>query len=261
MEPYLRERQRQEKTAKAVGLGLAAALHVAAALLLVFSGVKYLYPPPQEQTFLIDFQDSEEELISQRFDGDAPRAEEPDLSREVEIVQRSASPYDAAKENLTPEAKPDDFGDVSVPTPEPKEEPKLDPRASFPGMAKKDTSLTAPHSATNPSATFKAGQPKGNTNSGVTSGRPNAHLEGRSVNGSLPRPSYGVQKDGTVVVDIWVDPYGNVTEARPGAEGTTVTDSELWNAARKAALGAHFNQSPDAPARQHGTITYIFKLK
>ena len=81
------------------------------------------------------------------------------------------------------------------------------------------------------------------------------------MNGTLPRPSYPVQATGTVVVDIWVDNYGNVQKAVAGAEGTTVTDKDLWNAARKAALGAHFNMSAEAPAMQKGTITYIFRLK
>jgi len=58
-----------------------------------------------------------------------------------------------------------------------------------------------------------------------------------------------------------VDQYGNVTEAIPGAEGTTVTDKTLWNAARNAAMKAHFNMDAHAPAVQSGTITYIFKLK
>ncbi len=60
---------------------------------------------------------------------------------------------------------------------------------------------------------------------------------------------------------IWVDQYGTVTKAIAGADGTTVTDSRLWTAARNAAMGAHFNQSVDAPALQEGTITYIFSLK
>ena len=80
------------------------------------------------------------------------------------------------------------------------------------------------------------------------------------MNGTLPRPSYGVQKAGTVVVEIWVDNYGNVQKAVAGAAGTTVTDKTLWQAARKAALGAHFNMSADAPALQKGTITYVFNL-
>ena len=64
-----------------------------------------------------------------------------------------------------------------------------------------------------------------------------------------------------VVVQIKVDQYGNVKEAIPGVEGTTVTDKNLWNAARKAAMETHFNMSADAPALQQGTITYRFKLQ
>jgi TonB family protein len=86
-------------------------------------------------------------------------------------------------------------------------------------------------------------------------------VAGRSVNGTLPRPSYGVQADGKVVVKIWVDQYGNVTKAQAGVEGTTATDKTLWQAAYKAALGAHFNMDATAPALQEGTITYIFRMR
>ena len=44
-------------------------------------------------------------------------------------------------------------------------------------------------------------------------------------------------------------------------EGTTVTNTALWNAARAAAMKAHFNMSADAPVLQTGTITYKFKLQ
>ncbi len=91
-----------------------------------------------------------------------------------------------------------------------------------------------------------------------TEGNANAHVSGRSVLGSLPKPSYDVQIIGTVVVQIKVDQYGNVTEAVPGVEGTTVADSGLWNASRNAAMKAHFNMSADAPVVQTGTITYVF---
>ena len=150
---------------------------------------------------------------------------------------------------------------MPVPTPEPKSEPKLDPRASFPGMAKKDTSLTAPHAASEATDQFKAGQAAGNTAHGRTDGKPNAHVKGRNTVGNLPRPVYNVQESGTVVVDIWVDNYGNVVKAVPGGEGTTVMDKALLTAARKAALETHFNMSADAPAMQEGTITYYFNLK
>ena len=92
-------------------------------------------------------------------------------------------------------------------------------------------------------------------------GSANANLKGRTVAGSLPKPSYGVQAEGIVVVQIKVDQYGNVTEAIPGAEGTTATNKALWNAARNAAIKAHFNMKADAPALQTGTISYVFRLK
>jgi len=87
-----------------------------------------------------------------------------------------------------------------------------------------------------------------------------AVLAGRSVNGTLPRPTYNTSASGKVVVNIWVDNYGTVQKAVAGAEGTSVTDKNLWQAARKAAMGASFNMDADAPALQMGTITYIFKM-
>lgn len=89
----------------------------------------------------------------------------------------------------------------------------------------------------------------------------NAKLAGRSINGTLPRPVYSSQASGKVVVDVWVDNYGNVQKAVAGVEGTTVADKDLWQAARKAALGAHFNMDAEAPALQKGTITYLFSIK
>ena len=259
MKEYIRVREKQEKTSRTVGAVLAVSIPLLAVLLCSCSGFKYIWPPPQETSFVIDFTEEVEPVIQHR-NGSQPRAEEVDRTKAVELIQKSESPYVAdSKQNLTPATKPDPVGDVDVPTPA--QEPELDPRASFPGMSKKDTTLTAPHTATEASEGFKAGQPQGNTDKGQTIGKPNAHLQGRNVVGSLPRPAYSVQQSGTVVVTIWVDQYGNVTKAQPGAEGTTVTDKTLWNAARTAALGAHFNQKADAPALQQGTITYIFTLK
>ena len=185
-----------------------------------------------------------------------------DKEKPIELVQRSESPVVAKRDNLTPATKPDDFGDVDVPEPPREKEPELDPRAAFPGMAKKDTTLTAAHSASEEAATYKPGQPTGNVPKGNTEGKPNAHLEGRTVDkAGLKKPVYSSQESGKVVVKIWVDQYGKVQKAVPGADGTTVTDKALWTAARNAALETGFNMSSNAPALQEGTITYIFNLK
>ena len=85
------------------------------------------------------------------------------------------------------------------------------------------------------------------------------NLKGRSIVGSLPKPAYDVREGGTVVIRIKVDQYGNVTEAVPGVEGTTITDEGLWKACRSSASMVHFNASADAPVVQTGTITFKFE--
>ncbi|MBO4339852.1 MAG: energy transducer TonB [Bacteroidales bacterium] len=263
MQPYERTREKREKVANVTGLLVTVAVHALALVLCLTGGLSYLDPPPPERApLVIEFED---ELVTEdptptRI-GTEPQAEEVDREREVELVQKSESPHVNTTPNVTPETRPDAHGDVEVPTPPQPEEPALDPRASFPGMGKRDNGATTPHSAEEASEGFKAGQADGNTRQGKTEGTSNAHLEGRNIEGSLPKPSYNSQTSGTVVVTIKVDQYGSVIEAIPGAEGTTVTDKNLWTAARNAAMKAHFNKKADAPAIQTGTITYIFKLK
>lgn len=261
MKPYKREHEQREHNSVVVGLLLTIGLHIVALVFVSFSGIKYLWPPPAESTLLMSFEEVVEPKEKPIY-GREPQAQEVDKEAPIKSVQKSESPEVSEKENLSPATKPDDFGDVPVPEPERPEEPKLDPRAAFPGMAKKDTSLTAAHSAQESSATFKAGQVKGNTTDAAKEGVANAHLEGRKVNKStLFKPAYNLQESGTVVVKIWVDQYGNVKRAEPGADGTTVTNAKLWAAARAVALKAHFDMKTDAPALQEGTITYKFNLK
>lgn len=89
-------------------------------------------------------------------------------------------------------------------------------------------------------------------------GTATAHLEGRSLVGNLPKLTTSAVVEGTVVLTIKVDQYGNVTEAIAGAEGTSITNNSVWNAARSAALRTHFDLKADSPALQTGTITYTF---
>ena len=51
MKEYIRERERQERTSRIVGGGLALGISVCAVLFCSFTGFKYIYPPPQENTF------------------------------------------------------------------------------------------------------------------------------------------------------------------------------------------------------------------
>lgn len=226
-----------------------------------FTGFTYLDPPPPDQEqILIEFDEPEIERPRQTWNGSRPQAVKPDRTKPINLVQRSEAQLEGTKSNEAPEATVDDFGDVDIN--EPKREKEIDRRALFHAADNKTQKDTlAPQTADKVTEALKAGHAQGNTRTGETSGEPNAKVAGRSVNGTLPRPSYPVQASGKVVVEIYVDNYGNVQKAVAGVEGTTVTDKNLWQAARKAALGAHFNMSADAPAMQKGTITYVFNLK
>lgn len=258
---YRQEQERQGKMARAAGAVLTVVIHVSLLACCFVTGFSYLDPPPPEKTpILIEFDEPEVRKPRQHWSGTRPQAEKPDPSKDINLVQRSEAQMEGTKSNEAPEATVDEFGDVDIK--EPEREKPIDRRALFHAADNKtDKDTLAPQTAREESDKLKAGHASGNIKTGSTSGEPNAKVPGRSVIGALPKPAYNVQEAGKVVVKIWVDQYGKVTKAQAGAQGTTVTDKTLWNAARSAALGTQFNMKADAPPTQEGTITYIFKIK
>lgn len=112
------------------------------------------------------------------------------------------------------------------------------------------------------SGTGTQGVPTGNASYGATSGVGgwgSYDLGGRGVGrGGLVKPSYTANDYGTVVVDIIVDPQGNVLEANLG-RGTNTPSTVLKNEALRAARTTKFNPV-NKPGNQKGTITYKFNL-
>jgi outer membrane biosynthesis protein TonB len=98
------------------------------------------------------------------------------------------------------------------------------------------------------------------TGSGTGDSGVSFELAGRKFQ-TLPLPKLDYQEDVIVVVEISVNRDGIVTQARPGAKGSTTFKDDLLNAAKDAALKARFEAKPDAPSTQIGSITYNFKLK
>lgn len=243
-----------------IALAVTVVFHASLVVFGSFNGLTYIYPPPPEQSFVIDFsEDNEKQVVRQQKKGSAPQVEEPDRAKPINIVQRSEAQEIGKKENLAQEATVDNYGDVEKYEP-PREKP-IDKRALFTAANNKsDKDTLAPQTASKVTETLKEGHAQGNTKAGKTVGTPNAHVKGRSVVGVIARPAYPVQKEGTVVVNIWVDIHGNVVKAMAGAPGTTTEDGTLWNEARKAAMNTHFNMDADAQSLQKGTITYIFKF-
>ena len=78
------------------------------------------------------------------------------------------------------------------------------------------------------------------------------------------RYSYGVDDpqelgsaEGIVKLDITISPLGQVKSAKLNT-ASTITDEEVIEACKKAALKTDFNLNSDAPKLQQGTITYTF---
>lgn len=85
-------------------------------------------------------------------------------------------------------------------------------------------------------------------------------LEDRYVIGGVELPDYLGAQGGTVTVNISVSRSGAVKKTSV-AESATITDPEVIESARKAALKTFFNSNYDAPELVDGTITYTFKKK
>lgn len=94
---------------------------------------------------------------------------------------------------------------------------------------------------------------------GGSGGGPSYDLGGRGAK-SISTPSRDFSEEGKVVVDIWVDKDGKVQRAQIG-RGTTVTNSDMLESAKRAALNSIFNKDEKASDLQRGTITYTFIMR
>ncbi len=106
------------------------------------------------------------------------------------------------------------------------------------------------------------GQPDGDPNSKVLEGmgRGAGKIGGFGNRGVLSEPKLqeNSQKIGTVVLKVCVDAAGNVISADFNAVGSTTTDGDLVDAAKRNARQYRFK--PGSADKQCGTITYNFKF-
>ncbi len=256
------------------GLATTVLLHAIAAAVLIGTWVEpeYEFNPnleilltfPQEESYVAqstksNSQTAKPEPIKEEK-APEPTPPKPEIKEEAKETPQAESEAVEPKDDIVSESEtltPEEEVIVPEPTPEPKPEPKPIKREALFGTAKnkRDSLMKDEKSdgASEPKAYIKddSGSQDGNF----------AELEGREVVGGLIAPKYNVEKEGRVIVKIYVDRYGVVTRANPGMQGTTVQDSELWEAAREAALNTVFNTSNSSPTIQEGRISYYFKLK
>ncbi len=116
---------------------------------------------------------------------------------------------------------------------------------------------------TGTSGSGNQGSTQGNSDTGAytgVGGYGEFALNGRSLgSGGLPRPNYSVQEEGRIVINITVDPKGNVILAEIG-RGTNIDNDSMRRSALEAARKAKFN-SITGSNNQSGTITYKYNLK
>lgn len=114
------------------------------------------------------------------------------------------------------------------------------------------------------SGTGIQGSPDGNSKTGEftgVGGKGTWRLDGRRIIGQLPRPVDKSNEEGEIVIDITVDPSGNVIAASINADksrGGAATSNTIRNNALNAARKAKFDTN-DAKTNQYGTITYVYK--
>ncbi|MGE0078844.1 MAG: TonB family protein [Bacteroidales bacterium] len=258
-------------------------VHALAILLLMVFGFTTPLPLPAEQGILINFGNSdngmgaiepktEQGAALPKASSTAKQEEESPLTQDTEeapslpVKKEDTKKKETAKKKETPKKetsteKAKDQSETQVEKPR-----EANKKALFPGQ-KTDGGTTGE------GETGKEGNQGGEEGSvdsqsriGSTGGGGDAergiiaNLGGRTVL-KLPQPDYPKQKNGKVVVQVTVDKQGNVTKAVPGIKGSTTLDSDLLNAAEKAAMNAKFDVNANAPAYQIGTITYIFRLQ
>ena len=85
-------------------------------------------------------------------------------------------------------------------------------------------------------------------------------LEDRYVSYKVYEPEYLGNTEGKVVIDITVKRNGNVAQARLNAN-STISDEEVVEACKKAALKTDFNYKSDINDDQPGLIIYTFAKK
>lgn len=113
------------------------------------------------------------------------------------------------------------------------------------------------------SGTGNQGSPFGNSDHGANEGvggHGSFALSGRSISeAGLPKPAYTIQEEGKIVINITVDPRGNVIFTEIG-RGTNIDNASMRRSAIEAARKAKFN-SISGTNNQSGTITYKYNLR
>jgi TonB family protein len=239
---------RQNKN-KTIAVGVTVAVHALVVVLLVIMALTTPLPLPGEAGVEVNLGMYNEGMGNQQQPKPTPKVEAP-----------KPQPEQVTEETVTQDSE--EAPAIEEPKPKKKEEPKVNERALFKPVNKPEEQ---PSSEGNTGTPGDQGNPNGGQNianyegQGGAGGGPSYDLGGRGAK-SLPRPSSDFTEEGTIVVDIWVDRDGRVTNAQIG-KGTNITNARMRQTAINAAKSSVFAPDTEAAELQKGTITYKFIIR
>lgn len=266
-----------EKKNNLKGLAGTLAFHGVLLGLFLFFGFTTPLPLPAEQGIAINFGTSDEGMgdVQPESSGDnqaqndAPASQQQinsSSSGQQNVATQDVEEAPSVRANPNPKVTPRNADITPKPSETPVEDPKptVNTRALYPGAG----------SGARGGSQGQTGQPgdqgsrdgtrntdrQGEGGRGGITGSPNYVLDGRQIT-QKPAITDRSQKEGQVVVLIWVDQRGRVLRAQPGHRGTTIQDEAIWEKCKAAALNARFSAVEDGPEEQRGTITFLFKLE
>jgi len=230
-------------------------------LLMIFAGLPYPDPPIDDSLSMqISFG------MDNRGDGDIQPDEVSNATSEEipeEVAESNPVSTESVEDVVTQNTEETTTMPVETTTnteaETPVEEPvqEVNPMALYPGNTSNNASNNSEGDTGEPG---DQGSPDGGHNTNPTGGHSPGSFE-LGDRGILFTPSITntTQETGKVVVAIWVDRFGKVKRATPGARGSTTTSSHLYKLAKAAALQAKFSVKNNAPSEQKGTIVFDFK--
>ncbi len=110
------------------------------------------------------------------------------------------------------------------------------------------------------SAGSSAAATKPSSSSGRISASAKVKVENRYVSGTTYLPKVTTGPTGIVVINVSMNRVGMVGTVSVNA-ASTISDEEVLDACKEAALKTSFSYNPDAPEKSKGTITYTFTAK
>lgn len=249
-------------------------IHISLLLIFIFFGLKY-YEPKPEDGIVINFGNSETGF-GDKADG-APQ--------EVQETSPSETPSEAVEspqEAQTTSQTQDVVEAPSIETPKKTSPKKETPKVVEPEKPKPSSELEKMLESVKNSKSGGEGEKGGPGDQGSPDGDPDSKSRtgdgggGNGGNGNYmlggrealnkPKPEYPCTEEGRVVVKIYVDQNGRVTNAIPGERvpggaATTTTSSCLFDKAKSAAMRTTWQADSDAPNPQIGYIVYNFQKR